>query len=240
MEKLKFGKGNSKLDKSIYTFSLPAGHSCPFAYECKASADRNTGKITDGDHQTFRCFAASAEATYPTVRKQRWHNYDLLKSKKTVEDMVDLIQESMPKKAEKIRIHVSGDFFNQSYFDAWIKVANLNPNVVFYAYTKSVRYWVNRISSIPDNMKLTSSVGGKDDSIIDQEGLKKALVVYSEEQANSMGLEIDHDDSHAYGDSGSFALLLHGTQAAGSDAAKALSSLKKMGITGYSKKNKVK
>ncbi len=30
---LKFQKGNAKLDKSIHTFSLPAGHSCPFAFE---------------------------------------------------------------------------------------------------------------------------------------------------------------------------------------------------------------
>ena len=71
MTKLKFQKGNAKLDKKIYTFSLPAGHSCPYAYECKASADPITGKITDGANQTFRCFAASQEALYRTTRDAR-------------------------------------------------------------------------------------------------------------------------------------------------------------------------
>ena len=26
---LTFGRGNAKLEKTIYTFSIPAGHSCP-------------------------------------------------------------------------------------------------------------------------------------------------------------------------------------------------------------------
>jgi hypothetical protein len=49
-------------------------------------------------------------------------------------------------------------------------------------------------------------------------------------------LEIDHDDSHAYGGTESFALLLHGQQQKGSQAAKSLSALRVLGKGGYSKK----
>ena len=50
-----------------------------------------------------------------------------------------------------------------------------------------------------------------------------------------MGLSVDHDDSHCFGDK-PFALLVHGSQRAGSDASKALSLRKRQGSwTGYSK-----
>ena len=231
---LKFQKGNAKLDKSIHTFSLPAGHSCPFAFECKASADKKTGKITDGADQKFRCFSASAEAFYPQVRTARWYNYDLLRNLKSKKAMVNLIQNSIPVKAMKFRVHVSGDFFNQIYFDAWMEVAKNNPDKLFYSYTKSIIYWINRINSIPNNFKLTSSMGGKKDVLIEAHNLKYAKVILDEAEAK--GLEIDHDDSHAYDGHKSFALLVHGTQKKGSVAASALTNLRKVGIKGYSKK----
>lgn len=235
-DKLKFGKGNAKLSKDIYTFSLPAGHSCPFAFECKASADRSTGKIKDGKDQVFRCFAASQEALYPTARSSRWHNYDLLRNLKTVDKMSTLIVDSLPAKANTIRVHVSGDFFSQIYFDAWMAVARIFPKKKFYAYTKSIPYWLERRDTIPENFNLTSSKGGRTDVLIDLNKLKYAEVVFTEDQAKELNLELDHDDSHAYNGKKSFGLLIHGTQKKGSKAAVALSQLKKKGIKGYSKK----
>lgn len=233
--RLKFGKGNAKLSKDIYTFSLPAGHSCPFAFECKASADRSTGKIKDGKDQVFRCFAASQEALYTNTRTARWHNYDLLRELKTVDKMSTLIVDSLPPKANTIRVHVSGDFFSQIYFDAWMAVARIFPSKKFYAYTKSLPYWLERRESIPKNFNLTSSKGGKKDVLIDLNKLKYAEVVFTEEQAMELKLELDHDDSHAYDGKKSFGLLIHGTQKKGSKAATALTNLKKKGIKGYSK-----
>lgn len=234
-EKLKFGKGNAKLSKEIHTFSLPAGHSCPFAHSCEAKADRKTGKITDGKHQTFRCFAASQEALYPTVRNSRWHNFDILRKLKTKEAMRDVINSSLPSKAKTIRVHVSGDFFSQNYFDAWMDVASLNPDKKFYAYTKSLPYWVGRQNVIPNNFRLTGSKGGSRDEVIVLNNLKYAEVLFSEEDAIEKKLEIDHDDSHAYNGKKSFGLLVHGTQKKGTKAAVALSDLRKKGIKGYSK-----
>ena len=45
-----------------------------------------------------------------------------------------------------------------------------------------------------------------------------------------MGLEIDHDETHAIGPGPSFALLIHGTQPKGSKAAAAIKRLKTEGI----------
>ena len=60
--------------------------------------------------------------------------------------------------------------------------------------------------------------------------MKEAVVVFSEEEAAKLGLEIDHDDSLAIENNGhSFALLLHGTQKAGSDASQAQKIMKAKG-----------
>jgi hypothetical protein len=238
MEKLKFSKGNSKLGKHIYTISLLSGWSCPFADDClsKVHVDSETGKkkIVDGKNTKFRCFSASQEVMYANTYNARKHNFDLLRKKNT-EEMVALITGSLPAKASIIRIHVGGDFFNQSYFDAWLKVAKNNPDKLFYAYTKAIPFWIARINEIPENFKLNASKGGLRDNLIKEHNLKEAIVVYSEEQAEELGLEIDHDDTHAYKQEKSFALLIHGVQPKGSEASEALKELKEKGWTGYNK-----
>src|SRR5436305_556985 len=77
---LKFGRGNAKLDRAILTFSLPAGWSCPGARDCSAKAAREGGAVSDAARIAFRCFAASEEARYPSVRAARWHNLDALRA----------------------------------------------------------------------------------------------------------------------------------------------------------------
>jgi hypothetical protein len=148
-----------------------------------------------------------------------------------------LIQASLPSSATIVRIHVGGDFFSESYFRAWINVACNNPNVKFYAYTKSLPSWIAALktNSIPENFRLTASEGGKWDSLIAEHGLKTSKVVFSIEEAAALGLQIDHDDSHAYDGRDSFALLIHGTQAKGSSAGRAVRSLN--GLGSYSRKH---
>lgn len=157
--------------------------------------------------------------------------------KQSTHKMVELIQKSLPKKAEKVRVHVSGDFYIQEYFDAWLQIAKDNPDTVFYAYTKSLKFWIARLSTIPDNLRLTASRGGNFDHLIEKYNLPEVQVVFHPSEAGI--LEIDHDDSHAWDpDRTKFALLLHGTQPKGSKAAEAKKVLQAEGHKGYSRKNK--
>lgn len=245
MSLLKFGKGNAKLGKSIYTFSLPSGYTCPGALECLSKSDKKTGKITDGKETKFRCFSASQEATYKNTRLQRWYNFDTIKAAMKSEDeeaLTNLIKKSLPEKANVVRIHVAGDFFNQDYFDAWMYAAKDIPSVTFYFYTKSLNCWVNRLDMVGRgdkpgtiaNFVPTASFGGRYDDLIGEYKLRYAKVVFTEKQAGPF--EIDHDDTHAMKHGKSFALLLHGTQPKGSEASNALQVLKAQGKGGYSKK----
>ena len=234
---LHFGLGNAKLAEIIATFSLPAGWTCPAALECMSKADRFTGKITDGPETCFRCFAATNEARATTVRNARWRNFELLKQAKSVQAMANLIQRSLPFGVQKVRIHVSGDFFSETYFLAWLNVALNNPMIVFYGYTKRCGLLVKYAKKIPANFRLTVSKGGKEDSLIVKHNLKYAEVVFSTEDARRKGLEIDHDDSHAFAGEKSFALLLHGTQPKGTVAGEAWKEIKKT-VGGYDRNKK--
>lgn len=225
---LKFSKANSKLQKlgkvgeilpflgnrrKVYSLDLLAGHTCPYAHECLSKVVG--GKIVDGPDTKFRCYAASLEALYKAKFRSDEHNTNSIRATTTHSELVRLIQNSMPKNLGVCRIHSSGDFFNQRYFDAWIDVAKANSDRLFYAYTKNLRVWINRLGDIPPNMVLTASYGGKLDALIEYHKLRYAKVIYSLDEANSLGLEVDDNDSHAANPKTrdtSFLLLIHGVQ----------------------------
>ena len=236
----------------ILTLTLPAGFSCPGASECLAFADPMTGQVWDSPTLKFRCFEASAER-YENVRQQNWHNFNLLRRLKVADDMAELILASLESATSKfkaddvviVRIHVGGDFYSKAYLQGWnkaLRASQQNPmRIIGYAYTKSLHHVASLapedmgLETLADNFVLTASEGGRFDWLIEQIAIKSVKVVYTPEQAESEGLEIDHDDSHAVFGQESFGLLIHGTQPKGTKPAKALSSLKARGIeSGYS------
>ena len=278
---LKFSKANNKiaslasvkaikpflgLKRKIYSLDLISGWSCPYADEClsKVIVDK-IGKrtIKDGPNTKFRCFSASQEALFTYVYKNRKHNFDYIREqiKNGINyiDLAILIESQMPKNLGVLRIHVGGDFFHQVYFDAMVLLAKRNPDKLFYAYTKSLKFWVNRLDNgFTDNFVLTASRGGRLDYLIDENNLRSVTVVADPivtakiaklKHHNKIpklgmaydGFPIDHDDSHAADPSKrneDFALLIHGSQPASSPASKALVFLK--GIGSYGKKKVTK
>ena len=232
MHTLKFSKGNAKLGKRLI-FSLPAGYSCPNAGYCKTFADRTTGQILDlpqSSHATgqeYRCFAAMSEARSKQCRDARWHNWNAIKETIYGEDVRD------PQGALEDTIA-----YGIWQHNAWLEVARQHPDIKFYAYTKQLTYWLTAIDRIPSNFFLTASVGGNLDPMLARYAhvfKRIAHVVYTEQEATDLGLEIDHDDSHCFGDK-PFALLVHGVQRKGSLASEALSKRKREGTwTGYAK-----
>jgi hypothetical protein len=191
----KFVKKKTYYEGEVYEYNLPTGTTCPFAMECKVVVDKVTGKfnVTKGQ---YRCYASSAER-FPAVRNHRHNNFDFVRS-----GGVPVI----PKDCKAIRIHSSGDFFNQSYFDMWLKLAKENPSVEMWAYTKSLNYWINRLKDIPSNLILTASYGGKTDNLIEKFNLKN-VKVYAELEEVPTNRPIDTNDHYARLPNVNFALL---------------------------------
>ena len=232
MKLLHFSRENKKLEKlalevyakqgiypNVYSMSIPSGRAetCPYADKCKAYVGSDGKLVKDDEYIDYRCYSASMEALYPAQLKQREYNFNLLKAcNNDVQELTTLINASIPIEAHIIRIHVGGDFYSQPYFDAWLNVAMLNRNRRFYAYTKSLPFWVNRLDSIKlgeyQNMELIASRGGTKDKLINEHQLKEAVVVYSEQEAKERNLEIDYTDYLACYGKESFALLIHGVQ----------------------------
>jgi hypothetical protein len=232
---LQYSKANRKLKKlqkvihkRVYSFDLLSGYTCPYALLCKSKAVEQTDgsrKIQDGKHCQFRCFSASQEALFKDTFNMRKRNTDAIKKllKKGIEQTANALLLFMPKNAEVIRIHVAGDFFNEKYFLAWKQVAAMRPDVVFYCYTKALPILQKHGSDLPENFRVTMSRGGTHDHLIPELPFPEAVVVYYEQEAEALGLEIDTNDYHAYIGKESYALLIHGQQPKGSEAAKAVS-----------------
>ena len=230
---LSFPTANVKLRGTrTATFSLPAGYTCPGACDCLAWVDRVTKKLVDGPDAKFRCYAASQEAAYPNVQAAVDKNLAVLKNAKTTSAMTEVIDMSLPSRYyHNIRIHADGDYFNQSYFLAWIQVAVNNPQRTFYGYTKSIPFWVKYKACLPSNFILTASRGGTWDNLIEPNNLRCSYVVMHPDEADDMGLEIDHNDSHARDpEGGDFALLIHGMGAAGSEQNAATKRMRAEGV----------
>ena len=218
--------------RKVYSFDLLSGWSCPQAKDCLSKVVQigDSRKIQDGKDCQFRCFSASQEATFPSAYNKRKANFDAMRSFNSSYSMACAIADAMPNNLGICRIHVAGDFFNQKYFRAWHLVAEWHPDRLFYAYTKSLSWWVEDRDSLPDNLVLTASRGGRLDFMIDEFNLRESKVVFSEAEADALGYEIDHTDELAaipeIRDE-SFALLIHGVQPKGSEAAAAIKQLKK-------------
>ena len=247
---LNFTKGNAKLGKHTLIFNLPAGRTCPGARFCKSfvSFDENgKRKIQDGKETIFRCFAASSEVQYDATFQNRKNNMEIIVSALSIstEECAKVIDYALnfhrTKNTQLVRIHESGDFFSRDYLQAWITVARNNPDLKFYCYSKSLPFFLTDdldadLINMPDNFFMTASYGGQWDHLIDRNFFPRYAKVFKfEEEAISEGLEVDHDDSHCFGDS-PFALLVHGTQPKGSVWGAAIRDRRKAKqFAGYSK-----
>ena len=230
---LKMSKGNAKLSKDTLILSISAGITCPGSSLCKAWITLKDDKrvLNRGKETIFTCFAASEELRYPNVFKSRKYNYDLINSyviKKDLKGLTDLINRSIQsnrKNINKVRIHESGDFFNIIYLKAWLNVARLNKDLKFYCYSKSLDFFLEVL--LPNNFFMVASYGGRYDYLIDQGYFTKySKVVFSEDEANKLNLQIDKDDSLCFGNK-AFALLLHGMQEKNTPSGEALKLIKR-------------
>ena len=121
---------NGKQAAIANTFGLPAGkaYSCPGATSICESV----------------CYAGKLEKLFPGVKTNLLHNWSLLKDAdhdtmvSLLSEMItDFIADCEKKDAPKLfRIHWDGDFFNDTYTNAWKFVIENNPDIQFWVYTR--------------------------------------------------------------------------------------------------------
>jgi hypothetical protein len=83
----------------------------------------------------LKCYAGKMlRGLHGKALRVSWtRNTEATKREDFSEAMIDAIRESG---VEYVRIHVSGDFYDASYFSEWVKIAEALPGVRFLAFTK--------------------------------------------------------------------------------------------------------
>jgi len=148
----KMKKTSLENNTKIFNFSIPAYKTkggkitCPFAKEC-----------------VKYCYAQKGNYTrFPIIQELMEKKYNISKQDNFVELMTNEIKK---KKAKYIRIHDSGDFYSIKYLNKWVQIAKDNKKVIFYAYTKSIKFFVDGLL-LPKNFKVIFSQGSKTDKLI--------------------------------------------------------------------------
>ncbi len=115
---------NRTLGKSIGIFNLPQGMTCP-------------GKT---DLCRSICYACKAERCYFHARSMRVRNLSYIRNQGVSSFIPAMIEEIKKSHVTMVRIHESGDFYNQEYLDAWVTIVKACHKVKFLSYTKSFMY----------------------------------------------------------------------------------------------------
>ena len=148
---------NGKTATIANTFGLPAGkaYSCPGATSVCESV----------------CYAGKLEKLFKGVRVNLMHNWELLKDaeldtmESLLSDMINDFRSDCTKKNAPMlfRIHWDGDFFNDTYTNAWKNVILNNIDIQFWVYTrvKSAALLLNGI----DNLSLYYSTDSENKAI---------------------------------------------------------------------------
>ena len=165
---------NDKLG-NIWNMSIPAVETCGGMSIACAGPD---GK----------CYVLKIYKRWPTVLASHQNTYVAVLE--ALENGDNLELPTKVHDGDIMRLHVAGDFFDPAYVYAWIKLMNENPNIQFFAYTRSWRMpdmveSLQKLANLP-NMTLLLSVDR-------DTGYPDAIEWYGYRTAFMM---VDDDDSH--------------------------------------------
>jgi hypothetical protein len=101
------------------------------------------------------CYAAQGHMGMPAATAAYERNLaKVMKFNRSQKKLSELICEDVGnmRRVTHIRLHDSGDFFSRWYYETWVGVAEHNPDITFYAYTKSLPFldW----DSHPSNLRV--------------------------------------------------------------------------------------
>lgn len=174
---------NTKIQKNrinTASFGIRAGKTCPYKGPCQ-----------------FECFAMVGNYIYPAVINKQEERLKESKKKsfvKTISEEIKILN------VGAVRVHDSGDYYSREYLNKWIEIAKLNPDVLFYSYTKSIPFFKKDYNTwsitLPKNFIVTFSYGGTHDDLINPKKDKHALVFESIEAL----LAYKYSDTSSYDD----------------------------------------
>lgn len=193
--KRRFGKQAKFISFNIPRLKSETGQrTCPYAGMC---ADI--------------CYADQGRMGMPAATSARERNLSHI-NRMTMPQMRDALIEDIGnmRKTTHIRIHDSGDFFSRAYYHAWIEVAESCPDLIFYAYTKSIPFLDWNLH--PGNFRIVQSIGGKRDDDIDRERPHARIFATEAERKRARYCDGNASDMPAVLGQLRIGLVYHGTR----------------------------
>jgi hypothetical protein len=113
-------RGNDKIGSKVFAFNLPAVETCPGRSPCCEA----------------HCYAQTGRWRFNAVREALAWN---LRWARKAMFVPEVCEELRRRKVKVLRLHASGDFFDEAYVLRWLEILERSPGVRAYAYTRSWR-----------------------------------------------------------------------------------------------------
>ena len=105
-------------------------------------------------HCDTYCYGKHGNYFFGSVKNRMDENYKCSKKSNFVKKMSEQLQELSQAGLKYVRLHATGDFYSDKYFEKWIALARKFPSIIFLAYTRNTDI---DFSKAPDNLRLRFS-----------------------------------------------------------------------------------
>ena len=197
-------KAGSKLTgRRWLSFGIPAGVSgafltCPNMKDC-----------------AFGCYAKQGFYVFAAVKSRLKESFELSRTDQFFQKICGDLFEWKRKGSRDlvVRIHESGDFYNEEYFRKWVAIMTLFPTATFYAYTKMVTLVKGLEWLHPSNFIAIYSMGGKEDNLI-QPDWRHSAVFNDNQKLSEFGYAdaSESDYPAVFGTNPRIGLMYHGNR----------------------------
>ena len=213
-----FSKNEKLLQDRIASWGIPA-YMTP-----KMDAEGNIELDKDGNPKwtticknagqcalNYDCYALNGPMAFPGARLGSYqYRYLMTLQPEFVQKMDAYVKVRKAEGDKAVRVHDAGDFYSLKYLKDWYKVAELNPDMKFYAYTKMVSMAKSTEGEKPKNWRWIYSFGGTQDNLIKEDDFHSFPFDSLEDlQANGYADASESDAAAAYGNNNKIGLVVH-------------------------------
>jgi hypothetical protein len=164
--------GNTKLGK-ILNISMPIYSTC----------------VGKSEWCVKECYAMKYQKRYKNCRISCDNNFELSKNQNFSELVINRLSQTHE---SPVRIHVSGDFYDENYIDSWIKICSTLPKFKFWTYTRS---WIipNLLNKIKELNQLKNIQVFLSTDTTTQSPPKGFRIAYIADDTRAKGFRCSHD-----------------------------------------------
>lgn len=204
---ISLSKGNAKLVKTSGEEYKVIGFGIPADMNFEDSSGQTVNTCPGATACRSVCYAKQGRYLMGNVMAARQGNLSASLSDTFVEDMIQALTSA--RSYNVVRIHDSGDFYSQTYFDKWVAIAAALPARIFYTYTKAHHL---SFSNVPANLRIVRSLGGRWDKLVNLTESHSRIFASEQARIDAGYVDGNVNDIPAIEGVNKIGLVYHGTK----------------------------